>query len=733
MHITNINRKLVVPSTVVEEYEDAQALIKEARLRQQRRQRWIVTSIIVIVLVVGVGYGVGYGGRAGVPRVTATSITKNSPLTTSWRAVGCPSVNEPLQQSLNGDVTGCIRVPALYTSRLVVALQAYESKPLLATKVTPSTSSTPSARGNVTLTLRPRTATPGEAVSVTGTYGGSPPATRAGYVNVCWDGCRSGLQEQAVPVTWSSPTTFHTRLEVPGTAWLVAGTSAVTVHPLRSGIYRVGIECLGSTPGCALGPAVAYSTIRLNAPAPTRCQFAPSCAALHLSTSEALVGSVVKVTGWAPLQTIIGQPFGYDLAVTRPSPAQSYRPFMVTTTPRSEQFNVVVASRMLRIAKSASWASMGRVSYQSSLSAGLSAIGAQRTSHLVAWCQASRIVITGAPQPISVSTADVSGALAGTNLTIFNSSATHPQCVSVLLDPRHRDTVYAGFAAEPGGYAPPLATAGLYTTNDGATWHVVRPPAGTSFAGFGGFRTEGNDVVALFAGPSNFSSVHVPAGTRAGLVPVEVTSNGGMSWSPTTLGCPSSGPCVTFGPYEWGNCAMNGSAQSLLLGPGATARFDVKWTSPTWVSSVNSCSDQQLVATSRHDLLLVDAGSQYLLRRSTDAGRTWSYVVLPLIPGTIAGPAGASPGRSLLLAPDGSLFTIVSAPSGQRQELFRLNPGATSWCQVPRVLGLTSSSGTVTALAANGTSLLWDQTLYNNANSNPPSRMHVVALSRLRC
>ena len=129
MHITNINRKPVVPSTVVEEYEDAQALIKEARLRQQRRQRWIVTSIIVIVLVVGVGYGVGYGGRAGVPRVTATSITKNSPLTTSWRAVGCPSVNEPLQQSLNGDVTGCIRVPALYTSRLVVALQAYESKP----------------------------------------------------------------------------------------------------------------------------------------------------------------------------------------------------------------------------------------------------------------------------------------------------------------------------------------------------------------------------------------------------------------------------------------------------------------------------------------------------------------------------------------------------------------------------------------------------------------------------
>jgi hypothetical protein len=725
------NEKPSTPLTAAEEYDVAQALIKEARLRKQRRQRWIAASIIAILLVAGVAYGVGHDGQSGVPRVTATSIAKNSTLTTSWRAVGCPSLDEPLQQSLNGDVTGCFRVPALYTSRLVVALQAYVTKAQLSTAVTPSP---PSARSDVTLTLRPRTATPGATVSVTGTYVGSPPAKRAGYVNLCWDGCRSGLQEQAVAVTWSSPTTFHTRLEVPGTAWFVASTSAVTVHPLQSGIYRVGIECLGSTPGCALGPAVAYSTIRLNAPASTRCQSAPHCETLHLSTSEASVGSVVKVTGWAPLQTIIGQPFGYNLSVTRPSPAQRYRPFTITTTPRSEQFSVVVASRMLRIAKSASWTSLGRVSYQSSLSAGLSALDAESTSHLVAWCQASRIVITGDPQPISVSTAGVSGALVGTNLTIFNSSTAHPECVSVLLDPRHRGTVYAGFVAEPGLYAPPLVTAGLYTTNAGATWHVVRPPAGMSFADFGGFRTEGHDVVALFAGSSNFSSAHVPAGTRGGLVPVEVTSNGGTSWSPTTLGCPSSGPCVTFGPYQWGNCAMNGSAQSLLRGLGPTASSGVKWTSPTWVSSVNSCSDQQLVATSRQDLLLVDSGSQYLLRRSTDAGRTWSYVALPLIPGMIAGPAGASVGRSLLLAPDGSLFTIVSAPSGQRQELFRLTPEATSWCHVPRVFGLTSSSGTVTALAANATSLFWDQTFYNlNENSNQSSRMHVVALSRLRC
>ncbi len=711
-------------------HDNAPAPITEHGRRPPRARRWVVATVVALLLVGGVTYGVDHGGRHTVPPTATPSNASPASLTTSWRAAGCPSVNEPLRQSLNGDITACFRVPALYTSHLVVALQAYETKPRSAT-TTPPRPSGPAAGHDVTLTLRPRVATPGATVSVTGTFRASPPATRAPYVTVCWDGCQTGLQEQAVPVTWSSATTFHTHLDVPATAWLEASAHTVTTHPLRSGVYRVGVACLASTPGCAYGPAEAQATIRLNAPSARRCPHAPRCETLHLSTAAAVVGSVVKVTGWAPLQTIIGQPFGYNLSVTRPSPTPSYPPPAVTTTPRSESYNVMIAPRLLRVAASPTWASLGRVSYRSSTSAGLSAIASTVRSPLVAWCDASRIVISGGPQAITVSTAGVTRALAGTDLTIVASRPANPPCVSVLLDPSHRDTVYAGFVAQPGPYAPPLATAGLYTTNGGATWHAVRPPAGSSFADFGGFRAEGRDVVALFSDASTAASTRSSEGTGSAPVPVEVTSNGGATWSPATLGCPRSGPCVTFGPYQWGNCAMNGAPQSLLRGPGPTVRLTVRWTSPSWVSSVNSCSNQELVVTSPHDLLLVDAGSQYLLRRSTNDGRTWSYVAVPLIPGTSAGPAGASPGRPLLLAPDGALLTFVSSPSGQFQELWRLNPGATSWCLVPRAVAATASASEVSALAANATTLLWEQTSYGGAT--PPSTRHVVALSRLRC
>jgi hypothetical protein len=645
----------------------------------------------------------------------------------------CPTYNGFVQQSFNGDITGCFRIPALQSSSLVVALQAY----LLNSGVAPSSPTTtispPTTIGDVSLSLRPSIVTPGETVAVTGRFLGQPPATRNTLGNLCWDGCRTGLQE-SIQLRWSSATTFHTSLIVPDTAWLVSNNGVVSIHPLVSGSYQVGIQCLGSISGCDFAPANAQTTIQLNAPTPERCASGQSCATIHLSAPATAVGDEVRVTGWAPLQTIIGQPFGIDLSVAPASKGQKYQPLSFTRTQKSGGFNVVLAPKILRVTASKTWANLGRVHTLLSTWAGPSAIEPEGGSNVVAWCQPSGLDIVGGPKEITISTAGATAALAGSDLTMFSSPSSDPQCSDVLLDPRYGATVYAGFDTAQNNSAPPVYLAGLYTTDSGAIWHAVPTPPGDTLESFSGFTTEGSSVLALFASQNSYySNTKAPPGTANGLVEAEVTWNGGATWSLTTLGCPSAGPCVTLGPYYLGHCAMNSSLQPLLVGPaGATASTGVKWTSSSWITTVNSCFSQQLIVTSPHDLLLLDPSSEYPLLHSTDSGKSWSNYALPLIPGASPGQYFASFGSSLLLAPNGSLFASVASPSGQRQELFRLNPAATSWCQVPKVFPSKAPSYTFSTLRVNRTDLLWSQT--NNAQGAvAPSGMHAVPLSQLRC
>lgn len=669
------------------------------------------------------------------PNSSVSSSTRRSAMATASipPTSVCGNDGDYVQQSLNGDFAGCFRVPALYSSNLVVALTAYwlggsKSSPSPTTTVSP-----PVPHGHITLTLGAKTATPGETVTVTG-HVSQPVAQKTDFATLCWDGCQAGLQVQGAPIHWSSSTTFHSSLKVPETAWLVRHDGVVAVHPLLSGSYQVGIQCLLSISGCALGPAEAHATIQLNAPKPARCLSGQRCETLFLSASKAMVGDQILLKGWAPLQDIIGQPLSYSISITSGSVGQKYPSLTYSPNQKGDGGNVVLTPKNLRVLPSETWAELGRVHYSSSTWAGPSAIDAVSGSSLIAWCQPSGLVITpGGPIDVHIPAAGVSAALRGTNFKIFSAPSSNPQCATVLLDPRYRDSVYAGFNTAQGGSAPPIYMAALYTTNAGANWHTVPTPAGTSLEDFGGFTNEGNRVVALFAGPNSYESQRFPSGTKHGFVPVEVTTNGGASWTPSTLGCPSSEPCATLGPYQWGNCNMSESSQPLLLGPADTTAYaGVKWTSSSWITTVNSCVSPQLVVTSPRDLLLLDPSSQYPLLRSTSSGKTWSYVALPLIPGTNYSPDRAPLGNSLLMAPDGSLFTAITTSSGQRQELFRLEPSATSWCRVPGVFGSTTASGTVGPLRANGLDLIWNQTIYPNSGS-PTSSMHVVPLSSLSC
>jgi hypothetical protein len=684
-------------------------------------------TVLVTAALVLASYGVSHGSPAAASSGDSTIATSSIPPTSV-----CGNDGDYVQQSLNGDFTGCFRVPALYSSSLVVALTAYWSG-TSNTSTSPTTTVVPPVpNGQITLSLGSKTATPGEAITVMGRLS-QPAAQRTTFATLCWDGCENGLQEQGAQIHWTSFTSFHASLKVPDTAWLVRRDGTVSVHPLLSGDYQVGIECLLSISGCALRPADAQTTIRLKAPRPTKCLSGQRCEIMTLSSSKAKVGDKIVLKGWAPLQDIIGQPFGYSLSITTRSGKETLPNLSYSRNQTSNGGNVVLTPRTLRVMPSKTWADLGRVHYSSSTWSGPSPIDSTSYSNLIAWCQPSGLVITGGSAKVNVPAAGVSAALRGSILRLFSSPPANPQCATVLLDPRYRDSIYAGFNTAQGGSAPPVYMAGLYTTNAGASWRTVPTPAGTSMEDFGGFSTDGDRVVALFAAPNSYESQRFPSGTNHGFVHVEVTTNGGASWTPSTLGCPRSAPCATLGPYQLGNCNMNESSQPLLLGPAdTTAGAGVKWTSSSWITTVNSCVSPQLVVTSPRDLLLLDPSSQYPLLQSTTSGRTWSYVVLPLIPGTNYSPDSAPQSNSLLMAPDGSLFTALTTPSGQHQELFRLKPSATSWCRVPGVFGSTTTAGTVGPLRANGPDLIWNQTIYPNG-ARPTSSMHVVPLSSLSC
>ncbi len=696
--------------------------------RFKNRSRMKLATVLLAAGIVLAGCG---SANDASPPTTSTT----TPLAASSGTVGstCTTNGGSVQQSLNGDFSGCFRVPELHNSSVVVALQAYLFSGTAPANASTTTVSPPATLGHIALSPGSKIVTPGESVTLTGRFLSRPPSAqqRQSYVTVCWDGCQTGLQEQGAPIHWSSSTMFQVSLTVPETAWLSTRGGAVSAHPLESGSYEVGVQCIEATSGCALGPADAQATIQLKTPTAAKCLTRQSCETMTLSTSNAAPGNVILFKGWAPLPTIIGQSTGYQLSLSRGSARKKYPALSFTHTLNARTYSVVLSPRVLQVSPSPTWADLGRVPYLSSTYAGPSAVQPSSTSNRIAWCPLSGIDITTGPALTPVPTGAVAAALRGTNLSLALPSSRNPPCSAVLVDPRYPASVYATFGTDANHSAPPIYFAGLYTTDNGISWRNVPTPPGSSLEDFGGFITNGNQVEALFASGSVNSSF--PPGTNDGLVPIEVTANGGATWSAGTLGCPSIGPCTTFGPDQWGHCAMNASPQSVLQGHSATiAPSGMKWVTTFWTPTVNSCFSPQLTVNSLDDLMLLDPSSQYPLMRSTNSGQTWTSIQLPQISAANYGPGPIQLGNSLLLAPNGSLFTVATAASGGRQRLFRLDPGAAKWCQVPKFLNVNDSPGAVGPLRTSETNLIWIQTKILTGGEST-SNLHVVPLSSLRC
>lgn len=669
----------------------------------------------------------------GVSGTPGTVRAKNvvTPTANVAQSSQCNSNTDFVAQTTSGDVSGCFRVPAAAGTSLVVSLQAYlDNYGVVPSGPTTTQATKPS--GTLSISIASGSVRPGAHVDIVGRYASGTSITKSSYANLCWDGCQTGLVEQAVPLHWTGPRSFRTSLLVPPTAWIEVDHSGVIIHPLVSGTYDVGVQCVEQSSGCAMRAGDAQTTIQLKAPSPSRCVKGRTCVTLRLSTRHAAVGDEVTFSGWAPLQSIIGQPFGFNLSIA-PSTSKHYAAFSSTGTPKGGSYNVDVAPTTLTVEPDRSWSSLGRLGYVSSTWSGPASLDPVSGSSKIAWCGPSGPLLANGATSVPVRTSGVAATFRGSGLTMLPGATSTPRCASIVADPRYHSSIFVGFDAAVARSIPPVYLAGLYTTNAGASWRWVPTPSGLTRQDFSDFTTVGSQVAAIFfdtnqgAGGSNG---HWPLGSNRGLIEAELTTNGGVSWRQTTLSCPRRGPCVTFGPSLLGNCAMNGSSQSLMTGaPGSTTGASDVWHNSPWVSTVNNCFSQQLIATSAHGLLLLDPSSQYQVLQSSNSGRSWVNRSIPTVPGQ----TNPLPwGDVLLFTPSGDLLAMVPTPSLTRSRLFLLAPGATSWCQVPHVFDTVKGAWTVDSLRVDTHDLLWIQTLVTNS-ATAPSQLHRFVLSKITC
>jgi photosystem II stability/assembly factor-like uncharacterized protein len=650
----------------------------------------------------------------------STSLAASVRSTTFSRA-GCGnSTFGSLLQSMNGHVVGCLQVGVLDAGPHYVVLDQVVFGGDKGTGVTGTATTAPSPGAGgvarepaVALSLSPVSGAPGSRITVTGRVTSPIPGTSAdlgsgAHANLCWDGCLDGLQYQGVQLQWTSPTTFRATLVVPAAPWIERETDSV--HYLASGTYPIGIQCIESLSGCAFGGSEGSTDFMLqvakSAVTPW-CRTDSSCAHLAVTPRRALPGEGVRVTGYAPLESVIGsdEPFTYQLQVLQGRP----RGPEVKFTELAKGVGAVDLSLghgALGVAAPPEWKSLPRIAPLAEIDAGLPSISADPADpSTVAWCGSGSVIVSGAGGQIQVPTASAALTLDDMGLAPLGTGGdpgtSQPTCVTALPLGAESDdhlgesppVVVAAFVVAPDGEAPPTADVALLTTNDGQTWTPLPAPPGTDPTAFGGFRVQGQDIEALF------SAATTGAGSPQPLV--ETSSDGGHTWQTASLSCPTEGPCVTLGAYAPGNCAMNGTSQSVLR---STNRGQ-SWTQIGWPATVNSCAPAELVATSPHTEFLVASASPYTLTRSIDSGTTWSDIGLPALPGEDVGAGlGLGPGGIILL-PGGALLSTGEQGSSAKWELLR--PGATLWCSVRGVSSAEQNSALYAQVELIGAQIWW--------------------------
>ncbi len=693
------------------------------------------------------------GGSAGTSSGSAATRAG-----TSFGAAGCPSGHVQVQQQMDGSVTGCLRVgdlapgPHQVTLRQVLLpRQAAAAGGSGATTSAASTGGAPEGSGgagpSVTVRLQPASGPPGTAVTVVGTVA-SALSRRPSYTDACWDGCRAGVQYSAVPLTWTSPTAFRATVVVPGGPWMEADPDRV-VRP-TSGRYRIGVQCLTVVGGCALGAAEGSATFTLEASASSAawCATGPTCARLAASPARVLPGDVVKVTGRAPIVSVIGsdQPFAFELHVAAGAGGGPEVTFTGLAKARAAQADA--KARAAQVDFGHATFTVGTPPPLAGVDTG--AAGVLQVDGLapiatepgdpsvVGWCGNGHVTVDG---PGARRTVPLAAAATTLSRLGYGLMGSQPRCAAVtpLAEPAAGPpSVAAAFTVSPDHQAPPVVDVALVTTDGGSSWQPVPVPPGAQRDGFGGFVARGTALDARFApasgpGSSPPAGGAAPAGTAAaggsgsqGTTPlVERTTDGGASWRTVPFACPATGPCVRFGAYRPGNCAMNGTTQPLLHSAGSGL-----WAAPGWPASVQACMPATLASLGARTELLVDAGSPYLVLDSTDGGTTWQVLGVPPVPGVARGTA-FSPGGAggLLLLPDGALLAWQDGGNPTAVAWHLLRAGSHAWCDAG---GAFPTGGYVTDgwPVVLGSQLWWET---SQGTAPATTTVQHLAVSAIRC
>jgi photosystem II stability/assembly factor-like uncharacterized protein len=308
----------------------------------------------------------------------------------------------------------------------------------------------------------------------------------------------------------------------------------------------------------------------------------------------------------------------------------------------------------------------------------------------LAVCAAGEIRVSpdGGQSWSAISTENAGDALTGSPYVLGSGNeANPPACLSVTLDASHPQSYYAVFQTQNANFgAPPVYFMGLATADNGQTWQRVPAPAEGLEESFGGFWTDGQGIVQALYGNQGSGPDQAPS------VLVQESQDGGMTWNPGKMTCPTTGPCLRWGP-----------APSMIPGMGSPLP---QWiyvstdNGETWQGSASPVElrlqgPNELVAYSRGTVLLISGTGDYPLRFSQDGGLSWQTLGLPPLP--VSDFPGKFPGLQLLSAGN---FIAMTSSSGSWATL---PSQGRSWCPFPH----TPMPGIAVTLRFSGDRILW--------------------------
>jgi hypothetical protein len=271
-----------------------------------------------------------------------------------------------------------------------------------------------------------------------------------------------------------------------------------------------------------------------------------------------------------------------------------------------------------------------------------------------------------------------------------------PQVASVTLNGRHPASAFITVSAikKQYGSAPPIFYTPYYTVDDGAAWKAVPIPEGFTQGEFAGFFTSGSTVDATWL-----------KGTD---VAVEVTDDGGKTWTRGSLARSANHLPLQFGPASDSYPGMGAVISQPVL-----RRQGNRWiTSTTVDATVAAAPASQLDGLSRNNLLLINPSSAYQLELTQNDGRSWQYVSIPGVPG--------GPAQLLMMLHNGALL------ADGLNRWYLLSPHQTVWRPVPTSILPPG----VQSIQQWGSTLWW----YSDAPTTPQSaklNVHQVGESRL--